>query len=77
VKKALLELEVDERSEISNYVTAVLSRDPYPHVYRRIKNLEDGSAVIAVKRWRFHFRIEETKVCVFGIAHIDKKGGTT
>lgn len=77
VKKALLELEVDERSEISDYVIAVLSRDPYPHVYRRIKHLEDGSAVIAVKRWRFHFRIEETTVRVFGIAHSSDKRGTT
>jgi hypothetical protein len=46
-----------------------LERDPHPHVYRRIKHLNGGTSVIAVKRWRFTFSIEGNIVRVFGVTH--------
>ncbi len=77
VKQALLDVGTDERREISTYIIAVLSRDPHPHVYRRIKTLDDGSAIIAVKRWRFRFSIAGANVRVFDISHAaDRKGPT-
>ena len=75
VRNRLLKLKESESSELTTYLTGILSHDPYPHVYRRIKNLDDGSAVIAVKRWRFQFRIEGTAVTVFGVERAaDKRG---
>jgi tRNA-Thr(GGU) m(6)t(6)A37 methyltransferase TsaA len=75
VKKVLREMNADESREISSYLNATLSRDPHPHVYRRIKILNDGTAVIAVKRWRFVFKIENTTVRVLSIARAAEKRG--
>lgn len=77
VKKALREMEANEGHEISNYLVAILSRDPHPHVYRRIKTLDNGTSVIAVKRWRFAYTIENTTIRVFGITHASETRGTT
>ena len=73
VRNLLLKLKGTENSELTTYLTGILSHDPHPHVYRRIKNLDDGSAVIAVKRWRFQFRIEGMTVRVFGVGHATDK----
>jgi tRNA (adenine37-N6)-methyltransferase len=77
VKRALRSMDTDENREVSNYLISVLSRDPHPHVYRRIKNLDDGTAIIAVKRWRFIFTIEGDTVRIYGIAHAAEKKGTS
>ena len=76
VNKALRSMDINEASEISSYLITVLSRDPLPHTYRRIKNQGDGTAIIAVRRWRFVFRIEGSTVKVFGIAHSAEKKKT-
>jgi tRNA-Thr(GGU) m(6)t(6)A37 methyltransferase TsaA len=44
-----------ERTELETYLTGLLSRDPYPHPYRRITLLADGSSELAVRKWRFIF----------------------
>jgi tRNA (adenine37-N6)-methyltransferase len=59
----------EDGQEIHNYVRDILSRDPYPHVYRRIKIQKDGTSVIAVKHWRFLFEISGTKVTVTAVLH--------
>lgn len=64
VVSAMDELDELERDEIDSYLKGVLSRDPYPHSYRRIKAQTDGSWVIAVKRWRFAYRITGSRVTV-------------
>ena len=74
VKASLRGLLPEERREIVNYLTDVLSHDPHPHVYRRIKLQGDGTSVIAVKRWRFMFVLEGTIVRVFGVAHDRERG---
>lgn len=74
VKTSLRSLAPTERREIVSYLTDVLSHDPHPHVYRRIKHQDDGSSVIAVKRWRFMFAVEVTSVRIFGIAHDRERG---
>jgi tRNA-Thr(GGU) m(6)t(6)A37 methyltransferase TsaA len=75
VRDLLLQMKKSESQELTSYLTGLLSRDPHPHVYRRIKNLDDGSAVIAVRRWRFQFRIEDMAVRVFGVERArDKRG---
>ena len=75
VRDLLLQMKKSESHELTSYLTGLLSRDPHPHVYRRIKNLDDGSAVIAVRRWRFQFQIEGMAVRVFGVERArDKRG---
>ena len=74
VKRALREMGAEERQEVENYLVALLSRDPHPHVYRRIKKSDEKTSIVAVKRWRFLFTIEGTTVRVFGVAHSTEKG---
>ena len=74
VKKVLREMASEERLEVNNYLTVLLSRDPHPHVYRRIKKTDENTSIVAVKRWRFLFIIEGTTVRVFGVAHSAEKG---
>jgi tRNA-Thr(GGU) m(6)t(6)A37 methyltransferase TsaA len=75
VKKALREMKSEERIEVENYLTGLLSRDPHPHVYRRIKKKDAATSVIAVKRWRFTFAIKGTTVRVFDVSRsLDKRG---
>lgn len=55
-----------ERHEVSDYLRGVLSRDPYPHAYRRIRPAANGTFVIAVRLWRFAYLIEGEAVRVLG-----------
>ncbi len=64
VKQKLKSVEAEEHREVVLYVNGILSRDPHPHTYRRIKVLKDGTSVLAVKRWRFQFEIVGTDVRV-------------
>jgi len=75
VRSALKLVEREERREIVDYLKEILARDPHPHVYRRIKVSSDGTSIIAVRRWRFMFRLEEGTVRIFGVAH-DRERGT-
>jgi tRNA-Thr(GGU) m(6)t(6)A37 methyltransferase TsaA len=68
VRWMLEEVSIAECGEVLTYVTETLSRDPHPHVYRRIKEMEDGTSVIAVRRWRMLFVLEGNNVRVFGIS---------
>jgi len=74
VRKALMDMASDERREVKSYLSGLLSRDPFPHVYRRIKKRDESTSIIAVKRWRFHFAIEGATVRVFGVAQSKEKG---
>ncbi|OGU26370.1 MAG: tRNA (N6-threonylcarbamoyladenosine(37)-N6)-methyltransferase TrmO [Ignavibacteria bacterium GWA2_54_16] len=75
VRSSLKLVDREERREIVEYLKEILTRDPHPHIYRRIKTSSDGNSVIAVKRWRFMFSLEEGTVRVFGVAH-DRERGT-
>ena len=74
VKKVLREMGPEERREVKGYLSGLLSRDPFPHAYRRIRKRDESTSIIAVKRWRFLFTIEGTIVRVFGVAHMKEKG---
>ncbi len=62
VKRILNEMEERENREVRTYLTNILAHDPHPHGYRRIKVLENGTSMIAVKHWRFTFKIDEMSV---------------
>lgn len=64
VLNAMADLEESEQDELDSYLKGVLGRDPFPHAYRRIKPLSDGAWMIAVRRWRFTYRILGTRVTV-------------
>lgn len=49
-------------------IVAALSLGPQPHAYRRIRELSDGTRVLAVKEWRVHFRVDGQRLVVTGIA---------
>ncbi len=51
-------------TEMLDYLRSVLSRDPHPHNYRRIKAAADGTMEIAVKKWRFGYLLRGMKVSV-------------
>jgi tRNA-Thr(GGU) m(6)t(6)A37 methyltransferase TsaA len=74
VRKALGEMEPSERREVKSYLSGLLARDPYPHVYRRIRKRNERSSIIAVKRWRFLFTIEGKTVRLYGVVQDSKKG---
>ncbi|HTY37965.1 MAG TPA: tRNA (N6-threonylcarbamoyladenosine(37)-N6)-methyltransferase TrmO [Bacteroidota bacterium] len=68
VREAFDEMNNETARELSGYLTAILSHDPHPHVYRRIKAQPDGTSVIAVKRWRFTYEVRDNTVRVLGIS---------
>ncbi len=74
VRTLLREMDREESHEIVSYLRDILAHDPHPHVYRRIKTRDDGTSVIAVKRWRFMFAVEGTTVRIFGVAHDREQG---
>ena len=74
VRRVLREMEPQERREVESYLSGLLSRDPHPHAYRRIKKREGNTSVVAVKHWRFLFTIDGTTVRVFDVAHTKEKG---
>jgi tRNA-Thr(GGU) m(6)t(6)A37 methyltransferase TsaA len=47
--------------------TDVLSRDPHPHPYKRIKSRPDGTFELSIKSWRVRFRVDGIYVIVTGI----------
>jgi tRNA-Thr(GGU) m(6)t(6)A37 methyltransferase TsaA len=73
VRWMLEEVSKAECGEVLTYVSETLARDPQPHVYRRIKEMEDGTFVIAVRRWRILFVVEGKNVRVFGISRAREK----
>ena len=75
VRTAMKQMEPKERREITDYLKSVLSSDPFPHVYRRIKKSSDGTSVIAVQRWRFSFSIEQDTVRILNAAHEQDREG--
>lgn len=40
-------------------ITEALALGPQPHPYRRIKKLEDGGLLLAVKEWRVRFAVDD------------------
>ena len=72
VKALLSKLPEPERDEVDSYLNGTLSRDPFPHAYRRIKQRPDGSWVIAVKRRRFIYTISERRVLVTEMNSVDR-----
>jgi tRNA-Thr(GGU) m(6)t(6)A37 methyltransferase TsaA len=74
VRKALREMVPEERRQVKSYLTGLLSRDPYPHVYRRIRKSNERSSIIAVKRWRFLFTIEGKTVRLYGVVQDNERG---
>ena len=54
----------DVALEHRQIMEAALALGGAPHPYRRIRELGDGTSVIAVKEWRARFRAEEAHVTV-------------
>jgi tRNA (adenine37-N6)-methyltransferase len=57
------DLELDVRARI----VEVLSLGPQQHPYRRIKKMDDGTLVLAVKEWRARFVVVDRTMTVQGI----------
>lgn len=50
------------------YAERILSADPLPHPYRRIRAADDGTFVLAVERSRIRYSIVEATVRIIGYA---------
>ena len=59
---AMKQLEPDERQRLSEYVNTTLARDPYPHSYRRIKQLAEGEFELSMRTWRVVYRLRGSVV---------------
>ncbi len=55
-------IQADHRT----YVERVLSTDPLPHPYRRIRADEDGTYILSVERSRIRYSIVESTVRIIG-----------
>jgi len=50
-----------DRDDLRERIAQSLVLGPQPHAYRRIKKLDDGTSVLAVKEWRVPFHAEQTR----------------
>jgi hypothetical protein len=48
-------------------IVETLSRDPFPHSFRRIKKRPEGGYVIGAKSWRVFFDVDGVDVNILGI----------
>jgi tRNA (adenine37-N6)-methyltransferase len=46
----------------------VLSRDPHPHPYKRIKAEKDGILALSIKSWRLRYHVDGNRVVIRTIA---------
>ncbi len=60
-------LRVEFGVELAGPITSVLALGPQPHPYRRIRKVEGGGLVLAVKDWRARFVAEGRQVRVTSI----------
>jgi tRNA-Thr(GGU) m(6)t(6)A37 methyltransferase TsaA len=48
----------------------ILSQDPLPHPYRRIKRNADGSFTLAMKYWRVQYVIDQTSIMITRVSEL-------
>ena len=61
------EIQHSFKTDLVSYVDRILSQDPLPHPYRRIRLNADSSYTIAIKYWRIDYTIEDSVVKISGI----------
>ncbi len=61
VKETLDQL-TEEDTLLRSTIYDILLNDPFPHPYRRIKNIDTNNYVLAVQLWRIHYTIEDTLI---------------
>lgn len=50
------------------YIIELLQKDPFPHSYRRIRELHQNHYLLAVKLWRITYAVEEMNVTIIELA---------
>jgi tRNA-Thr(GGU) m(6)t(6)A37 methyltransferase TsaA len=73
-KKALEEarkIEKDRAPGIVSHIERVLSLDPLPHPYRRIKAQTDSKYELAYKYWRIGYEIKGNSVHIFSVISVE------
>jgi tRNA (adenine37-N6)-methyltransferase len=73
VRHTLHALTQEEKRELIIYVTGILSHNPFPHPYRRIKKTKSGMSILAIRRWRFSFAIHGKAVHVLTLTQTNGK----
>jgi len=65
VENCKIHWEMFQKVSPSNYdyVVETLSKDPFPHSYRRIKELSENNFILSVKLWRITYSVNE-KICI-------------
>ncbi len=58
-EEALRWIKEESGLDLGERIAASLALGPQPHAYRRIKELEDGKKLLAVKEWRVVFRHDD------------------
>lgn len=57
-------LESKREHELRPRIAETLALGPHPHPYRRIRRLDEGRFVLAIKDWRAGFRVDGTRIVV-------------
>lgn len=56
--------------DVVQHILRVLEHDPWPHPYRRIRQISDTVYEIAIRQWRATYTIESTSVAVHAITRL-------
>lgn len=56
------EVKVEFNVDLVPHAERILSQDPLPHPYKRIKRNTDGSYTLAMKYWRIDYTIEQSLI---------------
>lgn len=67
VRNKTKSIEEETGLDIIEHTERVLTLDPEPHAYRRIKRSKEGGLLFSYKYWRFHFTLEGNKVHIHGV----------
>jgi hypothetical protein len=59
--------EAEFNIDLRSHAERILSQDPLPHPYKRIKRNADGSFTLAMKYWRIEYRIDNDTVMIDSI----------
>lgn len=67
VLRAAKNIEKELSIDLVSHAERILSQDPLPHPYKRIKRNSDGSLTLAIKYWRIRYTIDNETVLIDSI----------
>lgn len=69
--KTVLDKALTDEPLLRTTIYDILSNDPFPHPYRRIKKIDENTYVLAVRLWRIRYTVQNTNIVLFSIGKTD------